>query len=64
MAQPRKRHDGGCLVDQTSIGMARDPVGLQHIPETVTSLMRCKGFDQSLIDRILITNPATLLEFA
>ena len=26
-----KRHGGGCIVDQTSIGLARDPVGLQHV---------------------------------
>lgn len=26
-----KRHGGGCLVDQTSIGLARDPQGLQHV---------------------------------
>lgn len=26
-----KRHGGGCLVDQTSIGLARDPVGLQQV---------------------------------
>ena len=35
--------------------------GWQHIPETVTALMRYKGFDQSLIDRILIQNPQELL---
>ena len=26
-----KRHGGGCLVDQTSIGLARDPCGLQQV---------------------------------
>ncbi len=26
-----KRHGGGCIVDQTSIGLARDPVGLQQV---------------------------------
>jgi len=26
-----KRHGGGCLVDQTSIGLARDPRGLQQV---------------------------------
>ena len=35
--------------------------GWQHIPETVTALMRYKGFDQALIDRILIQNPKELL---
>ncbi len=35
--------------------------GWQHIPETVTALMRYKGFDNALIDRILIRNPQELL---
>lgn len=35
--------------------------GWQHIPETVTALMRYKGFEQELIDRILIQNPKELL---
>lgn len=35
--------------------------GWQHIPETVTALMRYKGFDQALIDRILIQNPKEML---
>lgn len=26
-----KQHGGGCIVDQTSIGLARDPVGLQRV---------------------------------
>ena len=26
-----KRHGGGCLVDQTSIGLGRDPKGLQQV---------------------------------
>ena len=26
-----KRHGGGCIVDQTSIGLARDPQGLQQV---------------------------------
>lgn len=30
-----KRHGGGCLVDQTSIGLCRDPVGLQQIARAV-----------------------------
>ena len=38
--------------------------GWQHIPETVQQLMRYKGFDQELIDRILIENPRRLLTFA
>ncbi len=35
--------------------------GWQHIPETVTQLMRYKGFDEALIDQLLITNPAEML---
>lgn len=38
--------------------------GWQHIPETVTALMRYKGFDQSLIDKILIGNPKDMLTIA
>ncbi|MCQ3802809.1 MAG: hypothetical protein OXC98_06835 [bacterium] len=37
--------------------------GWQHIPETVQQLMRYKGFDQQLIDQILIENPRRLLTF-
>ena len=35
--------------------------GWQHIPETVTALMRYKGFDEQLIQRILVDNPRELL---
>ena len=35
--------------------------GWQHIPETVTQLMRYKGFDTKLIERILFTNPQEML---
>lgn len=35
--------------------------GWQHIPETVTQLMRYKGFDAKLIERILYTNPQEML---
>jgi phosphotriesterase-related protein len=35
--------------------------GWQHIPETVTQLMRYKGFDPKLIERILYTNPQEML---
>ncbi len=38
--------------------------GWLHIPETVQQLMRYKGFDQDLIDQILIENPRRLLTFA
>ncbi|MDE0064902.1 MAG: hypothetical protein OXU72_19210, partial [Gammaproteobacteria bacterium] len=38
--------------------------GWQHIPESVTALMRYKGFDQALIDRILIRNPRDILTIA
>ncbi|MYG91361.1 MAG: aryldialkylphosphatase, partial [Acidimicrobiia bacterium] len=38
--------------------------GWQHIPDTVQQLMRYKGFDQGLIDRILIENPRRLLTFS
>ena len=35
--------------------------GWQHIPETVTALMRNKSFEQSLIDQILLQNPREIL---
>ena len=35
--------------------------GWQHIPETVTALMRYKGCDEALIQRILVDNPRELL---
>ena len=35
--------------------------GWQHIPETVVLLMQAKGFDQALIDKILIENPRRFL---
>ena len=35
--------------------------GWQHIPETVTALMRYKGFDEALITRILYQNPQDML---
>lgn len=35
--------------------------GWQHIPETVTALMRYKGFDSALIDLLLVENPRRLL---
>ena len=38
--------------------------GWRHIPESVTALMRYKGFDEGLIDRILIENPARILSIA
>ena len=38
--------------------------GWQHIPESVTQLMRYKGFDEALIRQILYTNPQTMLTIA
>jgi predicted metal-dependent phosphotriesterase family hydrolase len=38
--------------------------GWQHIPETVTALMRYKGFDEELIRKILVGNPGELLTIA
>jgi phosphotriesterase-related protein len=38
--------------------------GWQHIPETVTALMRYKGFDENLIRKILVDNPGELLTIA
>ena len=38
--------------------------GWQHIPETVTALMRYKGFDEDLIRKILVDNPRELLTIA
>lgn len=38
--------------------------GWQHIPESVTALMRCKGFDAALIERILHRNPQEMLTVA
>jgi phosphotriesterase-related protein len=38
--------------------------GWQHIPETVTALMRYKGFEEGLINQILVDNPAELLTIA
>ena len=38
--------------------------GWQHIPETVTALMRHKGFDEALIEKILYRNPQDLLAIA
>jgi predicted metal-dependent phosphotriesterase family hydrolase len=35
--------------------------GWQHIPETVTALMRHKGFDPALVQRILVDNPRDAL---
>jgi phosphotriesterase-related protein len=35
--------------------------GWQHIPETVTALMRHKGFDTALVQRILVDNPRDAL---
>jgi len=35
--------------------------GWQHIPESVTALMRYKGFDQALIEQIIVRNPRELL---
>ena len=35
--------------------------GWQHIPESVTALMRYKGFEEDLIQRIIIDNPRELL---
>ena len=38
--------------------------GWQHIPESVTALMRYKGFDEALIQRIVVRNPRELLTIA
>lgn len=38
--------------------------GWQHIPESVTQLMRYKGFDEALIRQILYVNPQTMLTIA
>ncbi len=38
--------------------------GWQHIPETVTALMRYKGFDEGLIEKILYKNPQEMLTIA
>ena len=38
--------------------------GWQHIPESVPALMRYKGFDEALIDRIIVQNPRELLTIA
>jgi phosphotriesterase-related protein len=38
--------------------------GWQHIPETVTQLMRYKGFDEALIEKILYRNPQAMLTIA
>ncbi len=35
--------------------------GWQHIPESVTALMRYKGFDEELITRIIVDNPRQML---
>ena len=35
--------------------------GWQHIPESVTALMRYKGFDEELIRQIVVDNPQQLL---
>ncbi|GAB3273348.1 phosphotriesterase family protein [Parahaliea aestuarii] len=38
--------------------------GWQHIPESVTALMRYKGFDEELIDKLLVQNPRDILTIA
>ena len=38
--------------------------GWQHIPESVTALMRYKGFDEALIEQIVVRNPAEMLTIA
>lgn len=35
--------------------------GWQHIPESVTALMRYKVFEEELIDQILVGNPRDVL---